>query len=312
MAADYKDYYAILGVDRKATEAEIKTAYRKAARKYHPDLHAAGEKAAAEKKFKEINEAYTVLGNKEKKDQYDHLGENWQSGQERQPRQETRESGGYSWSHADTDGFSDFFASIFGQTDFGDTHAGSRHTRSRHGQDLESTLDLTLEEAYRGGQKTLQFSFQRMDGQASQKTLDVKIPAFVREGTIIRLKGQGEEGPADGLAGDLLLTVRFLAHACFTLKGNNLETTVKIYPEQAVLGCQTTVPTLEGDVMITVPPMLHSGQKLRLRSKGWQEKNGTRGDEYITVMIDIPRFIDPAAKEVYQHLADINKKPPKK
>jgi curved DNA-binding protein len=309
MAAAYKDYYAILGVDRKATEAEIKAAYRKAARKYHPDLQAAGEKAAAEKKFKEINEAYTVLGNKEKKDQYDGLGENWQNSEERQPKPETRESGVHSWSQVDTDGFSDFFASIFGQTNFSDLRAGSRRNRNRRGEDLESTLDLTLEEAYRGGQKTIQFSLQGMEGQTSQKTLDVKIPAFVREGNIIRLKGQGGAGPADGTAGDLLLTVRLLPHTCFTLKGKNLETTVKIYPEQAVLGCQITAPTLEGDVIINVPPMLHSGQKLRLRSKGWQEKNGSRGDEYVTVMIDIPRFITPAEKEAYQHLADINKKP---
>ncbi|MDW7656988.1 MAG: DnaJ domain-containing protein, partial [Bacillota bacterium] len=160
MGATYKDYYAILGVDRKATEAEIKTAYRKAARKHHPDLHIKSEKSAAEEKFKEINEAYAVLGNAEKRAQYDHLGENLQSGQDWQPTTDTDDFSRHSWNTADADGFSDFFESLFGRVRSRDPHGEFRQTRSTRGQDLESELELTLEEAYHGGQKQLQFSFR--------------------------------------------------------------------------------------------------------------------------------------------------------
>ena len=121
------------------------------------------------------------------------------------------------------------------------------------------------------------------------------------------MKGQGGEGSANGIPGDLLLNVKILPHTCFTLKGNSLETTARIYPEQAVLGDQITVPTLDGEVMLTVPPMIHNGQKLRLRSKGWQEKGGARGDEYIKVIIDIPRTINQEEEEIYHHLADLKK-----
>lgn len=328
MGAIYKDYYEILGVDRKASEAEIKTAYRKAARKYHPDLHTKNEKSAAEEKFKEINEAYAVLGDAEKRTQYDRLGENLQSGQEWQPPPDTGDDHSRTWNSAAADGFSDFFESLFGQARSSDPHERFRQTRNIRGQDLESELELTLEEAYHGGQKQLQFSLRgicptcRGTGSVNQnicqncggtgrktivKTLDVKIPAFVRDKSKIRLKGQGGEGSASGLAGDLLLTVKILPNASFTLNGNNLETTIKIRPEQAVLGSRVQVPTLDGQVMMTIPPMTPNGQKLRLRSKGWQGRDGIRGDEYVQVLIDIPRSMSLAEKAIYERLAELKK-----
>ena len=180
MATTYKDYYEILGLTRKASEQEIKAAYRKAARKYHPDLHAKGDKAAAEEKFKEINEAYAVLSDQDKRAKYDRLGDNWQNGQEWQP---TPAAGGYenqSWHTTDADGFSDFFESLFGGVAPGAFSRRSRPARSVRGQDLESELELTLEEAYQGGQRTLQFSFSGVcqvcsgsgaNGQASMQEL---------------------------------------------------------------------------------------------------------------------------------------------
>ncbi|MEA4889024.1 MAG: J domain-containing protein [Clostridiaceae bacterium] len=326
MSATYKDYYEILGVDRKATETEIKSAYRKAARKYHPDLHAKRDKAAYEEKFKEINEAYAVLGDVEKRAQYDRLGENLHNGQEWQPSPDMGNYENQTWREADADGFSDFFETLFGRARSGAPFSGFKPTRNQRGQNLESELELTLEEAYHGGRKTLQLSFHTLcpacggSGLVNQvtcqicggagrktiiKTLDVKIPPYVRDGSKIRLKGQGSEEADQIAAGDLLLTVKILPHACLTLNGTSLETTAKVRPEQAVLGCQILVPSIDGEVLIKIPSMTHNNQKLRLRSKGWQDKNGNRGDEYVKVVIDIPRTMSLEEKEIYQHLAEL-------
>lgn len=329
MNTNYKDYYEILGVDRKATEPEIKSAYRKAARKHHPDLHAKNEKSAAEEKFKEINEAYAVLGDAEKRAKYDELGENYRNGQAWQPPPNPEGSGSRAWSQVDAEGFSDFFESIFGRTMAGDSRGEFRQSRSVRGQNLESEIELSLEEAYHGGQKTLQFTFNGLcpecggtgavnrkicnncagtGSKSSVRTLEVKIPAFIRSGSTIRLKGLGSEGSAHGGPGDLLLTVKILPHACFTLNGDNLETSIKIRPEQAVLGCRVTALTMDGEVLVTVPPMFNNGRKLRLRSKGWLGKNGKRGDEYVTVYIDIPHALNLEEQAIYKRLAELGER----
>ena len=328
MDTEYKDYYKILGVDRKATEQEIKSAYRKAARKHHPDLHVKSEKAASEEKFKELNEAYTVLGDKDKRKQYDQLGEDIRSGRERPSAHNT---GGFtqpSWSGTDAGGFSEFFESLFGHASPGGRRGGFQQSRSVRGPNLESELEMSLEDAFRGGQKPLQYSFrescpacggigsvnsgvcQNCGGAGSKsatRSLDVKIPPFVRDGNVIRLKGQGGTGTAGGEPGDLLLTVRILPDKNFTFVGNNLESTISLRPEQAVLGCKICVQTMEGEVTVTVPPMTHSNQKLRLRSKGWRDSKGTRGDQYVKIVIDIPRSIRNEERELYQLLADHGK-----
>jgi curved DNA-binding protein len=326
MATVFKDYYETLGIDAKATGQEIKNAYRKAARKYHPDLHTQSEKAAAEEKFKEINEAYTVLSDAEKRAQYDRLGENQKSGQEWQPSAETQGYVHHARVDAGEDNFSDFFESLFGSAGLGGPQEGFRQGRSTRGRDLESELALTLEEAYHGGRKTLQFSAQTIcpacngtgiayqkpcqvcGGTASNtinKILDVQIPPFVRDGSKVRLKGQGGEGPVNGMQGDLLLTIRIIPHARFALIENNLETVVRINPEQAVLGCQIPIPSMDGELTITISPMAHNGQKLRLRSKGWADKDGNRGNMYVKITIDIPRSLSPAQLELYHRLADL-------
>lgn len=328
MNTDFKDYYKILEVDRKATEQEIKTAYRKAARKYHPDLHTKSEKTASEEKFREINEANSVLSDTEKRAQYDDLVEKRQNGQRWQAPPDTGRYENHAEGDMNADSFSDFFASMFGREGTDGSRRDFRQERRTRGQDIESELELTIEEAYHGGQKTIQFSIRERcpgcggTGSVSQricqtcsgtgtktinKILDVKIPRFIREGNKIRLKGQGGEGSSNGDKGDLLLTVSILPNANFILNGNDLETTAKINPEQAVLGCNIFIITIDGQVKVTVPPMFHNGQKLRLKSKGWPDKDGNRGDEYVKIIIDIPDSLMTSEQEIYQRLADMRK-----
>jgi curved DNA-binding protein len=328
MATTFKDYYEILSVDHKATNEEIKTAYLKAARKYHPDLHIKSEKAAAEEKFKEVNEAYEVLGDPEKRAKYDRLGEDRRSGQEQQSPPDMGGHESYTWNGTDNDSFSDFFESMFGRTKSSGFTEKYGKQKTMRGENLESHIELSLEEAYHGGQKNFQFSLrkrcpacggtgavgpkicQSCSGtgyKVSVKKLDVKIPIGIRDGNKIRLKGQGGEGAGGGEQGDLLLTVKILPNAIFTLNGNHLETKIKIRPEQAVLGSNIPAPTLDGQVIITVPPMSHNGQKLRLRSKGWPGKGEIRGDQYVEVSIDIPHLLSQAEREIYQSIAKLRK-----
>lgn len=332
MAATFIDYYETLGLARTATKDEIKAAYRKAARKHHPDLHPKSEKAESEEKFKEINEAYEVLSDAEKRDKYDRFGENWRNGQEQQPGPDTNGQQYRNWDRENDSSFSDFFDSLFGGERTGGFTGGFTQPKNTRGQDLESEIELTLEEAYRGGQKSYQFSLkgicpncggtgainrktcQSCGGTGYKntiKTLDVKIPNGLREGVKIRLKGQGGEGKGDGKPGDLLLIVSVLPNALFTLKENNIETVAIIRPEQAVLGSEIIVPTMDGRVKITIPSKSHNGRKIRLRSKGWPGKDGTRGDQYVELRIDIPASLSKEEQLLYQSLMDIGKEGPR-
>jgi len=320
-----QDYYKILGVERNATEQEIKTAYRKAARKYHPDLHTKSEKPDAEEKFKEINEANAVLSDADKRAQYDAANE---SRQNRQPQRKPQEDNSRAWSQTESSDFGDIFESLFGKGKNSGSQAGFTRERETRGQNFESELELTMEEAYSGGQKSLMFSFRErctvcggtgsvnmricpgcngVGTQTADKTLSVNIPPFVREGSKIRLKGLGKKGSGSAGAGDLLLTVSFLPNARFTLNGNDLETNAVIRPEQAVMGCRISVPTMDGEARVTIPPMFHNGKKLRLRSKGWMDKSGKRGDQYVQIAIDIPSSVSSDELELYRRLKDLGK-----
>lgn len=312
MTTTLKDYYQILGVDRKASEKEIKAAFRKAARQVHPDLHSKDDKAAAEEKFKEINEACAVLSDPEKRAQYDQLleyGPNRGQAWDFQPDMGAPQGDGY-WSPEDPDDISRILEGLFGSRDFSASGSrtrqpGRKSSPASRGHDLSSELELTLEEALHGCRKTLHLS--HTEGGHTVKTLEVDIPAFVRDGSKIRLKGQGSEGRGGGPRGDLLLAVKILPHSRFSLKGDNLETSVRIRPEQAVLGGKATVPTLEKEIEITVPPETHNGRKLRLRGKGWAGEGGKRGDLIVSVVIDIPDSLDHAERELYQKLAELRK-----
>lgn len=324
----YRDYYEILGIDRKATDKQIKAAYRKLAREHHPDLHAGGAKATAEEKFKEINEAYQVLSDPEKRKKYDGLGANWQNGQSWTPPQGANVYEGFTWGENE-DGFSDFFEMLFGRAGRSAFTGGTAQKRKRRGNDLETEIALSVEEAYHGGSKTLRIAVDQRcpscggtgiagravcgdcGGTGSDtvtRTLDVRITPGIMEGKKIRLKGQGGAGAAGGEHGDLLLTVRLLPHRMFTVTGGDVESTITVAPDLAVVGGKVSAPTLDGDVMLTVPPMSHSGRKLRLREKGWPGKNGSRGDHYVRIAIDIPKTLSRAEEEAYEHLAALRQK----
>lgn len=339
MAVTFQDYYEILGVKREATEKEIKSAYRKLARKWHPDLHTGKQKSEAEEKFKKINEAYEVLSDPEKRAKYDRLGSNWRNGQDFQPPPDGDENvrfystgdfpgGGF---QGGAGGFSDFFETLFGGgfARTGQASAPRRPRGQQRGHDVETEIELPLEEAYHGASKTIQLStgaictecggtgakergFCPRCGGTGQipdtKTLEVKIPAGIQDGGSIRLRGQGGEGIGGGARGDLYLKVRLLPHPVYTVKGIDLETEVRLVPDQAVLGDKVKVPTLDGPVIMTVPPDSHTGTRLRLRGKGLPEKGGERGNEYVRLVIDIPPALSDEERDLYRQLQNLRKR----
>lgn len=323
---EYKDYYKILGVDKKATEAEIKTAYRNLAKQYHPDKNP-GDKAA-EEKFKEINEAYEVLGDAAKREKYDTLGANyaryqqyganngaadWESfwrtqggaGSGGQRTGSTSFEGDLSDLFGNSGQFSDFFSSIFGNMGGGSTTGTRRRTRVTEmpGQDEEHTVEISLEEALNGGTRRL---------ATGERTLDVSIPPGAKTGTKIRLAGKGGPGMG-GPAGDLYLKILVKEHPRFKIRHNDvdLQSDLPVDLYTAVLGGEAPVPTLDGtNVSLTIPPESNSGQLMRLRGKGLPKKvkGEERGDLYVRLMIQAPKSLTDAEKELFQKLADLRKK----
>lgn len=277
MAVQFRDYYETLGVSKTANEDEIRSAFRKLARKYHPDV--AKDKKTAEEKFKQINEAYEVLSDPEKRRKYDQLGENWNQPGGFQPPPQwgagqpgggfhrgSGENGGVEFEFGGT-GFSDFFEAFFGggrgRSAFGGF--GQRETMAERGSDVEADIMVTLEEALHGS--TRQVSLRRA-GSTKTETYQVKIPRGVREGQRIRLAGQGEASERGGKSGDLFLRVRLARHPDFSVEGSDLVHEVKIAPWQAVLGDQLIVPTLEGNARLKLPSGTQGGQRFRLRERG--------------------------------------------
>lgn len=340
MAVKFQDYYKILGLDRTATDKEIRQAYRKLAREYHPDLQPKEKQKEAEKKFKLINEAYEVLGDPEKRKKYDRLGANWQHGddftayrdyQQRAYRPGTERGfeeypGGFSFHFGGEEhDFSDFFETFFGGGFRGDIFRNSRRGRPRKGADLRAEMEVTLEEIYFEKEKHLQFSIQETCSRCGGagyfndtnicplcegvgyvpgvKALKLKVPRDARDSTKIRLKGQGGKSDSGGESGDLYLKIKVLPHPLFTLKDDNLEAELTVLPWQAVLGDKVSAPTLDGTIRVTVPPRTKSGHKLRLRGEGMPGKNDRRGDLILKVIIDIPREIKPEEEELYRKLA---------
>ncbi len=318
--ADYKDYYKILGVNKNASDAEIKKAFKTMARKYHPDMHPENEKATWTEKFKDLNEAYTVLSDKQKRTIYDQVGQadyqNYARGGGGNAR--SRATGGnpyqqyqqYSYDAGNGFGgfsgggktqfsggfsggdFSDFFQSIFGglggMQGFGNNFGRSAASGQAAG-DVEAELTLNLEDAHRGGNMQLTIP--------NGRTVTVKLPAGVGEGKKIKLKGMGN--PTQRGTGDLYLVIKIRPHAMFRLEGDDLYVPVTLMPWTAALGGTIFVPTLDGPVQVKVPAGTHSGKKLKLSGKGLSSK----GSLYITLTIDVPRTLTKEQKELFSRLA---------
>lgn len=289
----YKDYYKILGVSKNASEDEIKKAFKKLARKYHPDVN---KEPGAEDKFKEINEAYTVLSDAEKRNFYDTYGTTAGSGHWQGPPPGQGGFGGFTGNAGD---FSDFFQQLFGNFagrgggGFGDLFGeATRQGQRRVGSDLEAELPLALEEAYRGGEKTISIGPER---------ITVKIPAGVREGQKIRLAGKGRAG------GDLYLHIKLQSRPDMRLEGDDLYTVVEVPAPVAVLGGRVRVQTLDGAVEMTIPKRTQAGRKLRLGGKGWPRKDKSRGDQYAEIRITIPTNPSPEEERLYTELAELLK-----
>ncbi|MDR0238602.1 MAG: DnaJ domain-containing protein [Deltaproteobacteria bacterium] len=302
MAVSYKDYYQILGVERSASASEISRAFKKLARKHHPDLNAGN--AQAEEKFKELNEAYEVLKDPEKRKLYDQLGHNWQHGQQFQgaPGFENMH---FSFDGGAGSGFSDFFEMIFGQAargggragSFGPDPFGAFSARQRRGRNVEAEFAIALEDAVKGGRKTLS-----LQGPGGERTLEVNIPAGIREGAKLRLAGQGNPAPGGGTPGDLFLHIRFAPHPHFQVDGDNLLCTVPLAPWEAALGARVRVPTLEGDVELQVPAGTSSGRKFRMRGKGMGASAG-RGDLLAQAQIVLPETTTEREQKLWAELA---------
>jgi curved DNA-binding protein len=287
MAVKYRDYYEVLGVPRTATPEEIKKAYRRLARKHHPDLQPAAERAKAAERFKEVNEAYEVLRDADKRSRYDALGENWKSGMDFTPPSGAP-GGSATMDFEDLGDFSDFFASIFGGRP---GRNGPRVTFP--GSDVEAELPVTLEELLRGGRRRITLG---------SRSLEVEIPPGTRDGTVLRLAGQGERGSGQGPPGDLYLSVRLVPHPRYRVSGDDLEMDLPLWPWQAVLGSDVKIDTPDGPVTLKVPPGTPSGRRLRLRGRGLPRRDGGRGDFHATVRIVVPERPSAADRTAYEAL----------
>jgi curved DNA-binding protein len=345
--AKSKDYYEVLGIKRGASEDEIKRAYRKLARKFHPDLNP-GDKTA-EEQFKGLQEAYDVLSEPENRKLYDQYGENWRAVKSgagaptpewegagrstRGARGAGPRTGGFDFGDFD---FSNFRTSGGGAFDiFDEMFGGAGRGRSRRtgrGPDVEAELELSLEEAHRGGRRTLQIQAAEIcptcngtgvkDGKPCEtcggagqvlkpKTIEVNIPAGVRDGSTIRLAGQGGTGSNGSEPGDLYLHIRLRPHPVFMVKGDDLEVELPIAPWEAVLGAKVEVPTIDGKVELTVPHGAKSGQRLRLRGQGLNKRKGGRGDEYVRLKIVVPKEVSDEERRLYEELKRISRFKPR-
>ena len=326
---DFKDYYQTLGVSKSASDKELKQAYRKLARKHHPDVNP-GDKSA-EAKFKEINEAYEVLGDPEKRRKYDELGANWRMYEQAQQQgggwpggSPFGGGGGGAWTinmgggpsggyrtmseeemheiFGDEDPFSDFFKTFFGGGGpQREAQRGRARARSQKGRDIEHDVELTLEEAYHGATRRVSI---KQGGHA--RSVDVRIPPGVKDGSRVRAAGEGESGANGGPSGDLYLRVKLKPHAVFERDGNDLRAKVAVPVTTAVLGGEANVPTITGSVRLKIPETTQNGQVFRLKGHGMPllGKGGDRGDLYAAVEIQLPRAL---TKEQRQHWETVQK-----
>lgn len=311
---EFKDYYKVMGVDEKATQDEIKRAYRKLARKYHPDV---SKEADAEVRFKEVGEAYEVLKDPEKRTAYDQLGANWQGGQDFHPPPDWDagfEFSGGGYTGGDSSAYSDFFESLFGR---GFAAGGGQGGPGRGpgpapggggfampGQDHHAKVVVDLEDAFNGATRTITLQAPQLDAAGHvitrERTLNVRIPKGVRQGQQIRLAGQGSPGVGGGPAGDLYLEIEFRPHAHYRAEGRDIYLDLPVAPWEAALGAKVTVPTPAGKVGLTVPPNSTSGRKMRLKGRGIP--GSPAGDLYVELRVELPPADNDQAKALYREM----------
>ncbi|NEP18085.1 MAG: DnaJ domain-containing protein [Leptolyngbya sp. SIO4C1] len=325
-ATDFKDYYQILGVSKTANADEIKKAFRKLARKYHPDVNPGDKQAEA--KFKEVNEAHEVLSDPEKRKKYDQFGRYWQQAERGGPTPGAADFGGFDFSaYGSFDDFINELLGRFGGGGFGGPTGGRSRSYSYQTSgptgfggpgfggpgfsyepaganfDQEANISLSMSEAFRGTQKKLRIG---------NEVVEVRIPPGAKPGSKIRLRGKGQMNPYSKQRGDVYLTVELQPHSFFQFEGDNLVCEVPIAPDEAVLGAKIDVPTPDGSVTVTIPPGIRSGQSLRLRGKGWPKPKGGRSDQLVKVIIIAPKQVSESEKMLYEKIRDARSEDPRR
>ena len=299
---EYQDYYKIIGVDRKASQAEIKRAYRKLARKYHPDV---SKEANADEKFKELGEAYEVLKDPEKREAYDQLGENWKAGQQGfKPPPEWQDNfdfGGGGYTQGSTHDHSSFFEDLFGGAQGGGFHTGGAQASS---ENRRAKVMIDLEDSINGATRSFILQMPEIDSQGrvinKQRTLSVRIPKGIKEGQTIRLAKQGSPSVGNIPAGDLLLEVAFNEHKLYKVEGKDIYLNLPATPWEMALGAKIEVPTPMGKVGMKIPGNSQQGRKLRLKGRGLPGKDA--GDFFVVLQVSIPPSTDPKAKALYEKM----------
>ncbi len=308
---EFKDYYQTMGVSKTATDDEIKKAYRKLARKYHPDV---SKEPGAEAKFKEVNEAYDVLKDPEKRKAYDQLGANWKAGQQFDPNgfdfSQFKDFQGFQGFHGGSENadFGDFFEHLFGGGRGGHRGATHRRTRAQHGEDLHVSMPVALSDAFHGVEKTVNLTVPEVSSEGYieevPKTLKIKIPAGILEGQQIRLTGQGAPGLNGGHPGDLYIKVHLKEDPNFRLEGKHIYSVLNLTPWQAGLGASVEASILGGNIQVKIPAGAKSGQKLRLKGKGMPHKTEA-GDHFLEIMIQTPKAETEQQRQFYEEMAKV-------
>ncbi len=298
----FKDYYDVLGVSRSASPEEIQKAYRKLARKFHPDINKTKE---AEDRFKEINEANEVLSDPEKRKKYDTLGANWKAGQEFKPPPGWQGNAGFDFNGGGMNGFSDFFEAFFGgggspfggSAGFGGPGFGGAGARMRRGPEpVEAEFEISIEDAVNGATKQIQLR----DASGKVRSLTVKIPAGTTEGTAMKLSGRRDEG-------DVYLKVRFASHPRYSVADHDLIIRLPVTPWEAALGAKVEVQLPDGSIKLAIPSGSQSGGKLRVRGRGLPKKSGTRGDLLAEIKVVVPTELSQSEREIYEKLASVSR-----
>jgi curved DNA-binding protein len=325
MSVQYKDYYRLLGVPRNASQTAIQQAFRKLARRYHPDMN---RTSVAEERFKGINEAYEVLKDANKRMQYDALGSSWREGQEFNPPPGWNPNGFQAPKQSPTNGtqtrrkpstgFSDFFETLFGKSIAAFKKRNERKKREEtygwamRGDDIQTSIHVTLQDVFSNATKSIELEIQdsNLNGRTvlCRKRFEVKIPEGTKQGSKIRLAGQGCKGTYGGENGDLYILVHILQHPTITVNEFDLETVVEIEPWEAALGREITVPTVDGHTTVQLPPRTNSGKRICLPQKGLMKRNKLRGDLYVTIQIAFPRFHSMEERKMYEQLGKMAKK----